>query len=96
MLKGYLIWLLFSAYQVEKSLRFFVIGDWGGLPEFPYRTYVEAAVAARMAKLAHVLDIHFLLALGDNFYYGGVKNVADPRFKVTHIGINNDNTVPTL
>lgn len=77
---GYII----NAKQNEDSLRFFVIGDWGGLPEFPYRTFVEKAVANRLGKLADTLDIHCLLALGDNFYFNGVKQLSDQRFKETY------------
>ncbi len=35
-----------------------------------------------MGKIADTLDTQFVLALGDNFYFDGVKDVDDPRFKV--------------
>lgn len=35
-----------------------------------------------MDYLAQLHDTHFQLALGDNFYFTGVKNVQDSRFKV--------------
>ena len=44
---------------------------------------MEKAVADEMGKIADNLDIQFVLALGDNFYMDGVKDVGDPRFKVT-------------
>ncbi len=59
------------------------MGDWGGLPDFPYRTPIEKAVGRQMGKLAETLDIQFVLALGDNFYFDGVKDVEDPRFQVS-------------
>ncbi len=63
-------------------MRFIVMGDWGGLPAFPFRTPIEKAVAGRMGEIADQLDIQFTLALGDNFYFDGVKDVGDARFKV--------------
>ena len=33
-----------------------------------------------MAKLGKKENTHFQFALGDNFYFDGVKNVEDPRF----------------
>ena len=38
-----------------------------------------------MGKIADYLDTQFVLALGDNFYFDGVKDVADPRFKVSNM-----------
>jgi tartrate-resistant acid phosphatase type 5 len=63
-------------------VRFLVLGDWGGLPVYPYVTPVETSVAKRMALLAETMNAQFVLALGDNFYFDGVKNVDDKRFKV--------------
>lgn len=37
-----------------------------------------------MNKLTKKMPVHFTLALGDNFYFDGVKNVNDPRFQVGH------------
>ena len=68
-------------------MRFIVIGDWGGLPDFPYRTPVEKAVGREMGKITDYLDTQFVLALGDNFYFDGVKDVADSRFKVSNIRV---------
>ena len=59
-----------------------MLGDWGGLPFFPYRTAIESAVAKQMGGFASEHNVEFLLALGDNFYYDGVKDVDDPRFQV--------------
>lgn len=65
-----------------ESTNFVVIGDWGGLPESPYTTAVETAIAKEMAKFVKLNSVQFVLALGDNFYYEGVKDVTDPRFQV--------------
>lgn len=67
------------------SLKFEVLADWGGLPIFPYKTFVEMAVGRQMAILASKLEIDAVLALGDNFYLEGVKDVDDPRFKVLRV-----------
>jgi len=64
------------------SLRFLVIGDMGGLPTWPYKTPVEVGTADEMAKVAKQYSVQFILELGDNFYYDGVKNVEDKRFEV--------------
>lgn len=64
------------------SLRFLVMGDWGGLPTPPYSTAIERGTAKEMAKLTKMYGIQFNLALGDNFYFDGVKSVDDARFKV--------------
>ena len=58
------------------------MGDWGGLPFYPYRTFIESGTAKGMAALTSTYGTQFNLALGDNFYYKGVKSVNDHRFKV--------------
>ena len=82
----YLIWMLFFTTCIiissAETVNFLIIGDWGGLPDFPYRTPIEWAVGKQMGKLADKLNAQFVLALGDNFYFDGVKNIDDPRFKV--------------
>lgn len=65
--------------------RFFLIGDWGGLPIFPYRTIVQKKVANFMHKVSNEKDVNFILGLGDNFYFTGVKSVYDKRFHVNFI-----------
>ncbi|CAF0791640.1 unnamed protein product [Didymodactylos carnosus] len=67
----------------DGNTRFFVIGDWGGLPFAPYKTPSEVAVAAAMGNLGKTLNTSFQLALGDNFYFDGVQSVTDPRFQHT-------------
>ncbi|XP_046338156.2 tartrate-resistant acid phosphatase type 5-like [Haliotis rufescens] len=65
------------------SLRFLVIGDMGGLPTYPYVTSVELGTSVEMATIADKYGVSFIMELGDNFYYDGVKTVDDPRFKFT-------------
>ena len=73
---------MFQVEQTKNSLKFMVLGDFGGMPYAPYATPIEMAVAHRMAKSADKNPIDFVLTLGDNFYFDGVKNVDDPRFQV--------------
>jgi hypothetical protein len=69
----------------DATSRFFIVGDWGGLPVSPYDTPSEVAVALAMGKLGRQLNTSFQLALGDNFYYKGVQSVDDARFQVDHL-----------
>lgn len=71
-----------SKKSSDDKARFLIIGDWGGLPFYPYTTPSEVAVAIAMGNLGEKLNTSFQLALGDNFYYHGVQSVDDPRFKV--------------
>ncbi|XP_028310028.1 tartrate-resistant acid phosphatase type 5a [Gouania willdenowi] len=65
------------------SIRFLALGDWGGLPYPPYITAVQKTTAREMSRVAEQMGADFVLALGDNFYYKGVKSVDSPRFQDT-------------
>ena len=67
----------------DDVLNFLVLGDWGGKPEHPYTTEAETRIASVMGKVASDMNSRFTLALGDNFYDTGVKDVYDHRFKYT-------------
>ena len=67
----------------EDSLRFLALGDWGGLPFWPYATPLEKAVGEQMGRIAKTNKTSFTVALGDNFYFDGVKDVEDKRFFVS-------------
>ena len=62
---------------------FLVMGDWGGQPFWPYTTGAEVQTAKGMSAVATELSAPFALALGDNFYNSGVRNVDDSRFQNT-------------
>ncbi|XP_071478561.1 tartrate-resistant acid phosphatase type 5-like [Diadema antillarum] len=70
-------------YGKENALNYLVLADWGGQPGAPYYTECEYNVAKQMGVIATNYDSKFVLALGDNFYYDGVKSVDDPRFNET-------------
>jgi tartrate-resistant acid phosphatase type 5 len=68
------------------NLRFLAIGDWGGLDHFPYHTKEQMETADGMARVASEYESEFVLALGDNFYYAGLKGdteEANMRFQET-------------
>ncbi|KAG9473099.1 tartrate-resistant acid phosphatase type 5 [Eleutherodactylus coqui] len=67
----------------DPSLRFAVMGDWGGLPLPPYYTKQETLVAAELANTVSNWGADFIVSVGDNFYYSGVKDVTDSRFQKT-------------
>lgn len=64
-----------------KSLNFLVVGDIGGLPVYPYYSYAQTKVARAMVHAARKQPLHFVMNVGDNFYFNGVKNIFDPRFE---------------
>ena len=66
----------------ESSLRFFVLGDFGGQPVYPYKSFTQKRVAKKIAEMGQKRYTHFQMELGDNFYIKGVENVNDSRFKV--------------
>lgn len=68
---------------LDASLTFLVLGDWGGQESFPYTTPAEVELAGVMGKRASEIGSEFTLALGDNFYHEGVKDVHDKRFQQT-------------
>ena len=71
-------------HSSQSEVNFLVLADWGGMPVWPYVSPFQYAVAEQMGKTASKHDAEFVLALGDNFYEHGVKNVEDPRFKETY------------
>ncbi|XP_013379887.1 tartrate-resistant acid phosphatase type 5 isoform X1 [Lingula anatina] len=79
----------------DSSLRFLAVGDWGGLPSKPYTTHIETSVAHAMGKTAAKYQTKFTLALGDNFYFDGVKDVDDTRFKDTFENVYTDKALQT-
>lgn len=81
---GIVLFATFTPGNSRGDVSFLVIGDFGGLPIFPYKTAIEEAVAIQMGKYARNHSVDFVLTLGDNFYYDGVKNVKDRRFQETY------------
>ncbi|XP_035511636.1 tartrate-resistant acid phosphatase type 5b [Morone saxatilis] len=75
-------WHLLQTLE-QAPLRFVGLADWGGVPFPPYYTSHEEAVATEVDRLARTEGVDFVLSLGDHFYFSGVKNVEDPRFKHT-------------
>ncbi|KAK0424755.1 hypothetical protein QR680_008830 [Steinernema hermaphroditum] len=65
----------------SRSLRFFLVGDTGGIPIYPYTTYGQKKVARMMNDLAAVNPVDFVVNLGDNVYFNGVSDIFDSRFE---------------
>ena len=72
-----------AAVSDEKSLKFVMLGDWGGQETPPYYTDAEKKIAEQMGSVAESIGAQFTVALGDNFYSHGVTDVNDPRFQTT-------------
>lgn len=72
----------------DDIVKMIVMGDWGGLPVWPYYSPFEKVTANRIIKVANEEKSQILLALGDNFYYNGVVDENDPRFQVQYSFLN--------
>ena len=71
-------------------LNFMAVGDFGGQNDSPYYTAGEASVAIQMGNTAEQMGSQFTIALGDNFYDYGVKDVNDARFRETFEVVKHD------
>ena len=60
---------------------FVTLGDWGGATLGDYHMTDEKAVAKTLAESAEALSAQFLVNVGDNHYYYGVKSATDPAWK---------------
>eukprot|EP00928_Gymnodinium_smaydae_P063862 TRINITY_DN47341_c0_g1_i1.p1 TRINITY_DN47341_c0_g1~~TRINITY_DN47341_c0_g1_i1.p1 ORF type:complete len:360 (-),score=59.49 TRINITY_DN47341_c0_g1_i1:335-1414(-) len=75
------------AFTVSSAapVTFATLGDWGGAsiggPDGDYHGRNEVAVAKTLGEKAAELAISFVINTGDNFYYCGVQNLTDDRFK---------------
>ena len=76
--------LLLLAGCASADLNFLVMGDWGGIPIWPYYTPAQSETARSMGEEAAKTNASYALALGDNFYETGIGGDAhDSRFKHT-------------
>lgn len=69
--------------SASDNLNFVVIGDWGGVPFPPYTTPGQKQTAVGMGIVANEINAEFIVALGDNFYFEGIKDVNSRRFDNT-------------
>ncbi|EFJ08246.1 hypothetical protein SELMODRAFT_132000, partial [Selaginella moellendorffii] len=69
-------------------LNFLVIGDWGR-----NGFYNQSLVASQMGRVGELLDIDFVISVGDNFYNTGLTGVKDPKFTTSFSRIY---TAPSL
>mmetsp|Transcript_23959 Transcript_23959/g.40750 ORF Transcript_23959/g.40750 Transcript_23959/m.40750 type:complete len:345 (+) Transcript_23959:19-1053(+) len=86
---GLLQWSEVSAGSGDINLM--VVGDWGGVPFPPYSTPGQRAVAASMGRVATDISASAVLALGDNFYFDGIRTDAtNYRFENTWNSVYSD------
>ncbi|GMS91115.1 hypothetical protein PENTCL1PPCAC_13290, partial [Pristionchus entomophagus] len=83
----------FLCSSTGKPLRFFVIGDIGGMPVVE-TTSAQLDVAKAMAYRAN--GVRSVINVGDNFYFTGVMSDEDPRFNTTFENVYKDIAVPWL
>lgn len=80
---------LFKIIASEKSIdalesvNLMVLGDWGGLAEYPFATRAQMKVAEQMKNIAQRMNISFIISVGDNFYPTGITSPSDPRITYT-------------
>ena len=67
------------------SVRFVVIGDWGG-----FASQNQKAVSAAMANEAQKDRIQFVVTVGDNYHGEGISSAADARWKTEFEDIYSD------
>jgi len=80
---SFLVILIWLTCVTNGELNFLVIADWGGDGIWPHYTLAQRHNAEQMGKTAEQIGSQFTVALGDNFYPLGVKDVNDSRFKST-------------
>lgn len=71
------IFLLSLTLVRGDELRFLVIGDWGGIPIWPYTTPYETAVSKGMGKIAKQLGTQFTVALGRKYGFHCLEDIVD-------------------
>ena len=68
----------------KDDVNIIAVGDWGGLPTWPWFSPGQKSVAKAMDKVAGQMGSDFVLALGDNFYFDGISGDAhSKRFEKT-------------
>ncbi|CEF67893.1 Tartrate-resistant acid phosphatase type 5 [Strongyloides ratti] len=67
----------------DDIIRFFLIGDIGGDPIYPYSSYAQRKVANAMNELCIEKKYTFVINTGDNIYFNGVEHIFDSRFDDT-------------
>ena len=67
--------------ETASQISFVTLGDWGGASLGDYHETDEKAVAETLAASAEKLNAQFLINVGDNHYYYGVKSENDPAWK---------------
>ncbi|KAM7279049.1 hypothetical protein ACFE04_006183 [Oxalis oulophora] len=74
--------------NVDGSLSFLVIGDWGRRGAFN-----QSKVALQMGRIGEQLDIDFVVSTGDNFYDNGLTSEHDTLFEDSFTNIYTANSL---
>ena len=69
-------------FRIERNLptnhlNFSILGDWGGFPKPWFTTPIQQSAAKLLGPISKDYKSQFNLAIGDNFYFRGVKDVRD-------------------
>lgn len=86
---------IFLFIGVFSDLSFLSIADWGGCDGHPnYSPQQKHGADYGMPKIAKEINAEFVLALGDNFYEGGIHtDEYDPRFNETFEVVYSDESL---
>jgi tartrate-resistant acid phosphatase type 5 len=76
-----------SEVNMNQSIRFLQIGDWGGIRKPPYYSKSQILGAQGMNKVAMQQGSQFVISSGDNFYDYGVTSIKDKRFNATWMDV---------
>eukprot|EP01084_Bolivina_argentea_P035494 65836_1 len=84
----------FSAYlsiciATDDYLHFLFIGDWGGIPSYPFTTPAQLTTRNIMESISSIYNITNVVSLGDNFYANGIQNEYDSRLTNTFENVYN-------
>mmetsp|Transcript_24212 Transcript_24212/g.46925 ORF Transcript_24212/g.46925 Transcript_24212/m.46925 type:complete len:454 (+) Transcript_24212:143-1504(+) len=96
----------YVAISDSDEISFVTLGDWGCGPDncrvppsapegFHDGGGHQLSVAHHMAKAAAAISSKFVLALGDNFYWGGVDSPTDPLWKTVWLDRFNHESLQT-
>ena len=72
-----------SNFKNSKQLTFGVLGDWGGFPAPWDNTPFQLSAAKALGQISEAKSSKFTMAIGDNFYFWGVKDIYDERWYTT-------------
>lgn len=73
--------------DANHTIRFYQIGDWGGIGKDPFSSSSQRLAAEGMNLAAERWRPQFIISSGDNFYDHGISNIHDKRFNQTWLSV---------